>query len=112
MSRSWVGLLAPTANLAIALRAVSVTSWLAEAILRFLGYLRARQVDLGSIAYAVGFLNAVPILGLLTRSYDRAAVLSGDRIGAYACDSVTERTRGSDSAGLARAPRRWRRATP
>lgn len=57
-------------------------------ILRFLGYLRARQVDLGSIAWAVDLLKTVPILGLLTRSYDRAAVLSGDRIGAYACEST------------------------
>jgi Zn-dependent protease with chaperone function len=57
-------------------------------ILRFLGYLRARQVDLGWIAQTVDVLNAVPILGLLTRSYDRAAVLSGDRIGAYACEST------------------------
>lgn len=57
-------------------------------ILRFLGYLRARQVDLGVIVWAVDLLKAVPILGLLTRSYDRAAVLSGDRIGAYACEST------------------------
>jgi Zn-dependent protease with chaperone function len=55
-------------------------------VLRFLGYLRARQVDLGWIAQTVDHLNAVPILGLLTKSYDRAAVLSGDRIGAYACE--------------------------